>query len=59
MRLFYFKKKPTTPLGHGGKTMKKHIFQSKDLFIRIFLLKWKLLKHLCERKEIGKTYTRC
>ena len=46
MRLFYFKEKPTTPLRHGGKTMKKHMFQGKNLFIRMFLLKWKLLKHL-------------
>ena len=59
MRLFYLKEKPTTPLRHGGKTMKKHIIQWKNLFIRIFLLKWKLLKHLWERKKIGKSYTRC
>ena len=29
MILFYFKEKPTTPLCHGGKTMKKHMFQWK------------------------------
>ena len=44
MILFYFKEKPTTPLCHGGKTMKKHMFQWKNL--------WK-------RKKMGKTYTRC
>ena len=43
MILFYFKEKPTTPLCHGGKTMKKHMFQWKNL--------WK-------RKKMGKTYTR-
>ena len=59
MRLFYFKEKTTTPLHHRGKTMKKRIFQWKNLFIRIFLLKWKLLKHLWEQKKIGKTYKRC
>ena len=43
MRLFYFTKKPTTPLRHGGKTMKKHMFQWKNVFIMIFLLKLKFL----------------
>ena len=46
MRLFYFKEKPATPLRHGGKTIKKHMFQWKNLFVRMFLLKWKLLKNL-------------
>ena len=59
MRLFYFKEKPTTPLRHGGKTIKKHMFHWKHLFIRIFLLKLKLLEHLWKRKEMGKTYARC
>ena len=59
MRLSYFKGKPTTPLRHVGKTIKKHMFQWKNLFIRIFLLKWKLLKHLWKRKKMGKTYTKC
>ena len=57
MRLFYFKEKPTTPLRHGGKTMVKHMFRWKNLLIRIFLLKWKLLKHLWKQKKMGKTYT--
>ena len=38
MRLFYFKKKPTTHLRYGGKTIKKHMIQWKNLFIRIFCL---------------------
>ena len=46
MTLFYFKEKPATPLRHGDKAIKKQMFQLKPLFIRIFLLKWKLLKHL-------------
>ena len=59
MRLFYFEEKPTTPLRHGGKTIKKYMFQWKNLFIRMFLLMWKLLKNLWKRKKMGKTYTRC
>ena len=39
MRLFYFKEKSTTPLRHGGKIIKKHMFGWKNLFLRIFLLK--------------------
>ena len=31
MRLFYFKGKPTAPLRHGGKTMKKHVSVKKDM----------------------------
>ena len=46
MRLFYFKEKPTTPLCHGSENMKKQMFQWKNLFVRRFLLKWKLLEHL-------------
>ena len=46
MTLFYFKEKPTTPLGHGGKTVKKHMFQQNNLFISEFLFEWKFLKHL-------------
>ena len=38
MRLFYFKEKPTNSMCHGGKTMNKHMFQWKNLFIKIFLL---------------------
>ena len=38
MRLFYFKEKPTTPLRHGGKIIKKHIFQWQTLFIRLSLI---------------------
>ena len=59
MTLFCFKEKRKTPLGHGGQTMKKHMFQWKNLFIRIFLFMWKLIKHLWKRKKMGKTYTRC
>ena len=59
MRLFYVKEKSTTPLLHGSKTIKKDMFQLKNLFKRIFLLKWKLLKHLEKQKNMGKTYTRC
>ena len=44
MILFYFKEKPATPLCHGGKAIKKHMFQWKNL--------WK-------RKKMGKTYARC
>ena len=33
--LFYFKEKPTTPLLHGGKTIKKHMFQWNNLFIKL------------------------
>ena len=58
MRLFYFKEKPTTPLPQGNKNMKKHTFQWKNVFVRRFLLKWKLLKHLWKLKKMGKTYTR-
>ena len=29
LRLFYFKEKPTTPLRHGGKTMKKLVSLKK------------------------------
>ena len=32
----------------NGKNIKNHMFQWKNLFIRMFLLKWKLLKHLWE-----------
>ena len=39
--------------------MKEHMFQWKKLFIRIFLLNGKLLKHLWKRNKMGKTYTRC
>ena len=47
MTLFYFKEKSTAPWRRGAKTMKNHMFQwKKNLFKRIFLLKWKLLKHL-------------
>ena len=52
MRLFYFKEKPTTPLRHGGKSIKKQMLQWKNLFIRMFLLKWKLLKRLWKRKKM-------
>ena len=52
MRLFYFKEKPTTPLPQGNKNMKKHTFQWKNVFVRRFLLKWKLLKHLWKLKKI-------
>ena len=31
MILFYFKEKPTTPLCHRGKTIKKHMGQWKKL----------------------------
>ena len=57
MKLFYFREKLTTPLRHGSKTIKRHMFQW-NLFLRIFLFKWKLLKHLWKRKRMGKTYTR-
>ena len=56
MRLFYFREKLATHLRHGGKTIKKHIFQWKNLFTRIILLKRKLLKYLWKRKKMGKTY---
>ena len=32
MRLFYFKEKSTTPLRHGGKTMKKHMSVKKLIY---------------------------
>ena len=32
MRLFYFKDKPTTPLCHGSKTMKKHMLLKKPIY---------------------------
>ena len=54
MRLFHFKEKPTTPLRHRGKTMKKHMFQWKKLIYNDILLTWKLLKHLWTRKKMGK-----
>ena len=57
MRLSFFWEKPTTPLHHERKTIKKHMFQRKNLFIKIFLLEWKLLKHFWKRKKMGKTYT--
>ena len=58
MRLFHFKEKPTNPLRYGDKTIKKHMFQLKNLSIRILLLKWELLKHIWKQKKMGKTYTR-
>ena len=57
VRLFYFKEKTATPLRHGSKTIKKHLLQW-NVFIRIFLFKWKLLKHLRKRKKMGKIFTR-
>ena len=53
MRLFYVKEKLTTSLLHGSKTIKRDMFQLKNLFKRIFLLKWKLLKHLEKWKNMG------
>ena len=57
VRFFYFKKKPATHLRYGSKNMKKHMFEGKNLFVRRFLLEWKLLWHLWKRKKMGKTYT--
>ena len=57
VRLFYFKEKPATHLRHGSKNMKKHMFWGKNLFVRRFLLEWKLLRHLWKRKKMRKTYT--
>ena len=45
MRLIYFKEKPTNPLRHAGKTMKKHKGIYKDIYKDISA-KWKLLKNL-------------
>ena len=56
MRLFYVKEKLRTPLGHGGKTIKKHMFQWKNLFKMIFLLKWKLLKFYENERKWEKIY---
>ena len=33
-RLFYFKEKPTTPLRHGNKNMKKHVPVKKNVFLK-------------------------
>ena len=59
MRLFYLKEKPITPLGHESKTIKKDMLQWNNLFISIFLLKSKFLKHLWKQKKMEKTYKRC
>ena len=59
IRSLNFKDEPTITLCQGGKTMNKQMFQWKTLFIRIFLLKWNLLKHLWKQKKMKKTYTRC
>ena len=37
MRLFYFKEKPTTPLRHGGKSMKKHVPVKKVIYKDIYV----------------------
>ena len=58
MRLIYFREKATTPLRHRSKNMEKHMFQQKDLFLRRFLLKWELLKHLQKQKKIREKYTK-
>ena len=54
MTLFYFNEKPTISLGHGGKTMKKHMFQWKNLFIRIFL-QVEVIKAFMRTKEKGES----
>ena len=36
MRLFCFKEKPTTPLHHGSKNMKKHVSVKKLICKEIF-----------------------
>ena len=53
-RLSYFNEKPSTPLHHWSKNMKKHMFQWKNLFVSSFLLKWKLLKHFWKQKKMLK-----
>ena len=52
MRLFYFKGKPTTPLRHLVKNMKKTHVPVKNLFVRRFL------KHLWKQKKKEETYTK-
>ena len=37
IRLFYFKEKPTTPLRHGGKSMKKHVPVKKVIYKDIYV----------------------
>ena len=54
-RLSYFNEKPTTPLHHWSKNVKKHMFQWKNLFVSSFLLRWKLLKHFWKQKKMWKT----
>ena len=52
MRLFYCREKPTALLRHRSKSIKKHMFRW-NLYVRIFLFKRKLLKHLWKRKRMG------
>ena len=51
MRLFYCREKPTALLRHRSKSIKKHMFRW-NLYVRIFLFKRKLLKHLWKRKKM-------
>ena len=51
MRLFSYKEKPATPLRHGGKNLKKHMFQWKNLFVRRFLRKCKYSGIYIKTKE--------
>ena len=52
MRLFYFKEKPTTPLRHLGKTMKKHVSMKKLIYKNIFAYV-KVIKAFMKTKENG------
>ena len=52
-RLFYFKKTRQLPCVMEVR-LRRNTFQWKNLFIRTFLLKWKLLKHFWKRKKMGK-----
>ena len=52
IRLFYFKEKPTTPLRHGGKTMKKHVSVKKIICKNVFA-KVEVIKAFMKTKENG------
>ena len=41
----------------NGKNIKTHMFQWKNLFMRVFLLKWMLLKHLWEHIQVAERLT--
>ena len=57
MRLLYFNEKLTSPLLHGGKTIKKHVSVKKLIYKDIFA-EVEVIKTFIKTKKIGKRYTR-